>query len=311
MSQFPVIAVVGSGAVGGYYGAKLAKAGHDVHFLMRGDYETVAREGLRVRSCDGDFALSPQTIHVYDDSRRMPKADLVIVALKSTAPNAGDLVEPLVKDNTAILTLQNGLGNEERLAERFGPTRILGGLAFVCINRIAPGVIHHMEHGLVRLGEFTGGDSPRARAIVERFVASGVKCEVLDSLLYGRWLKLVWNIPFNGLGAALDLTTDRLVGSEAGLSIVRRLMEEVIEAALAHGLTFRPDLIEHQIALTREMGAYRTSMQIDREESRPMEVEAIFAEPLRRARERGVAAPTLQSLLDLLRVVDAASTAAR
>ena len=304
----PTLAVVGAGAVGGYYGGRLAQHGHDVHFLLRSDYDAVRKNGLTVESRDGDFVLPPETVRVYDDPRRMPRADLVIVTLKSTANDQFEpLIAPLVKEDTAILTLQNGLGNEERLAELFGARRVLGGMAFVCINRAGPGVIRHTDHGIIRLGDFSPpGRSERASRIAAMFNGSRVKCEVLDDLRWGRWQKLTWNVPFNGLGAALDLTTDRLIASDEGRRLVAGLIREVIDAARADGVELPASLVETQINNTLTMGAYRSSMQIDRQEKRPMEVEAILGEPLRRAKAKGVAVPILEALYHWARVVDAA-----
>ena len=304
----PTIAVVGAGAVGGYYGARLAQHGHDVHFLLRSDYETVRSRGLVVESCDGNFSLSAKDVRVYDDPRRMPGADLVVVTLKSTSNDQFEkLITPLVKDGTVILTLQNGLGNEERLAELFGAGRVLGGMAFVCINRVGPGRISHTDHGVIRLGDFTPpGRSPRAERIAALFNASRIKCEVLDDLRWGRWQKLTWNIPFNGLGATFDLTTDRLIGSDDGRRMVADLIREVIAAARADGVELPESLVETQINNTTTMGPYRSSMQVDRQEGRPMEVEAILGEPLRRAHAHGVATPILEGLYRAARVVDGA-----
>jgi 2-dehydropantoate 2-reductase len=308
--EHPVIAIVGAGAVGGYYGARLAQHGHDVHFLLRGDYAAVRDNGWTVESCDGDFQLP--RVRVYNDAREMPKADLVVVTLKSTSNDQFEpLVGPLVKESTAILTIQNGLGNEDRLGELFGAGRVLGGMAFACINRVSPGLIRHTDHGIIRMGEFVGtsktpGRSARAERIAAMFNASNVKCEVLGDLRYGRWQKLVWNIPFNGLGSALDLTTDRLIGTEEGRRLVAALMREVIAAARADGVTLPDELVETQINNTTTMGSYRSSMQVDRNEGRPMEVEAILGEPLRRAKAKGVATPILEGLYRGARVVDAA-----
>ena len=228
------IAVVGAGALGGYYGARLAQHGKPVHFLLRSDYETVRNNGLVVESCSGNFQLPSDQLHVYYDPHQMPKVDLVLVTLKTTANDQFEpLIRPLLKEDTAILTIQNGLGNEDRLAELFGPQRILGGMAFVCINRAGPGVIHHTAHGIIRLGEFNGGPSERASRIAEMFKASQVQCEVLADLKFGRWSKLVWNIPFNGLGAVLDLATDRLLDNEHGMQLLTALMTEVTAAAAA------------------------------------------------------------------------------
>lgn len=305
LSDRPIIGIVGAGAVGGYYGARLAQHGHDVHFLLRCDYDVIRRDGWKVQSIAGDFRLAPGQTRIYKNVRDIRRCDLVIVALKTTANDQFDpLIRTLLKDDTAILTLQNGLGNEDQLAELFGPQRILGGLAFVCANRLAPGVIHHIDHGMIRLGEFGGGPSERASRIARMFQTSNVPCEVLDDLRAGRWSKLVWNAPFNGLGAVLDLTTDRLIEDEAGVQLVSAIMREVIAAARGLGLTMPPDMIERMIRHTRTMGAYRSSMQIDRQSRRAMEVEAILGEPLRQAAKAGVHTPNLQLLYRLVKLID-------
>lgn len=302
----PRIAVVGSGAVGGYYGGRLAQHGHDVHFLLRSDYEAVRAGGWMVTSCDGDFVLPPQSLRVYNDPADMPKADLVFVTLKATANGQYErLIAPLLKPDTAVLTVQNGLGNEERLAELFGARRVLGGMAFACINRVGPGAIHHMDHGVIRLGEFGGGPSPRAGAVAALFRASKIACEVLPDLRFGRWQKLVWNVPFNGLGAAMDCTTDQLMGPGPGVGLVRELMAEVVAAAKGNGVDLPAGIVEKQIENTRTMGAYKSSMQVDRQAGRPMEVEAILGEPLRAAGRAGVATPLLATVYRMVSAVDA------
>src|SRR5690554_2094210 len=141
----PVIAVIGAGAIGAYYGGRLAHAGHAVHFLLRSDYEHVRAHGWTIRSCDGDFTLPAERLHVYHDPADMPRADLVLITLKTTANDQlPALVRPLLKEQTLLLTLQNGLGGDELLAETFGPQRVLGGLAFICANRGQPGEILHL-----------------------------------------------------------------------------------------------------------------------------------------------------------------------
>jgi len=305
LPERPVIAVVGAGAVGGYYGLRLARAGFEVRFLLRGDYEAVVSNGWRVRSVAGDFDMPPGSTRVFRDPSAIGRADLVVVTLKATAnEDLGRLVGPLVGEGTAILTLQNGLGSEETLAEQFGAERVMGGLAFVCINRTAPGVIEHLSHGLVKLGDFVGGDTPRARQVSGWFRAAGIECEVLKSVAEGRWEKLVWNIPFNGLGALLDAPTDRLVGCDAGLRLVRGLMDEVVRIAASAGVSLPPDLPEFHIRRTVKMGAYQTSMQIDRRMGRPLEIEAILGRPLKIAQINSIDAPLLGMLYDLLSIVN-------
>jgi 2-dehydropantoate 2-reductase len=303
----PSIAIVGAGALGGYYGARLAQHGHEVHFLIRGDYDAVRKNGLVVRSCNGDFTLPPNRVKAYRSPADMPKVDLVVVTLKTTSNDQIEsLVRPLLHETTTVLTLQNGLGNEDHLARLFGPARILGGIAFVCINRKGPGVIEHTSHGLIRVGSFAGGAAdPRAAQVARFFTESQVRCETVENLLATRWLKLAWNIPFNGLGAVMDLTTDRLIGTQAGEALVRTLIAEVIAAAAADGVVLPPDTIDNQINPTREMGAYRSSMQVDRQEHRPLEFEAILGEPLRRAKAKGVATPLLESVYAMSGAVSA------
>jgi 2-dehydropantoate 2-reductase len=294
------IAIIGAGALGGYYGARIAQHGHDVGLLLRSDYHHVRQHGLSVRSVSGDFTLRPEQVRVYDDPAAMPKADLVIVTLKSTENRQFQrLITPLLHEETAILTLQNGLGNEDDLARLFGAGRVLGGIAFVCINRIGPGQLHHTEPGFIRLGEFATdvGRSARAERIAEMFNQSNVKASVIDGPVRGaRWAKLVWNIPFNGLGALLDATTDQLLATDDGTALVRAIMQETIAAAAADGIVLPREMPDQQIAATRGMGAYRTSTQVDRQTGRPMEIDAIFGRPLAVARRGGVPAPLLQFL---------------
>jgi 2-dehydropantoate 2-reductase len=198
---FPVkIAVVGCGAVGSYYGARLARAGHKVHFLLRSDYEAVRRNGVRIRSTEGDFEVRPQCARQPEE---IGPADLVLIGLKTTANDQFPrLLPPLVGPGTAVLTLQNGLGNEEQLARLFPGDQILGGLCFVCLNRIAPGIIRHIGYGQVALGEFGRPPEPRTHDLAGRFNEADVPCSVTDNLARAHWEKLVWNIPFNGLGVA-------------------------------------------------------------------------------------------------------------
>ena len=298
------IAVVGAGAVGGYYGARLAQHGLDLHFLLRADYDAVAREGWKIQSVDGDFDLRPNQMHVYRRAEQMPVVDLVIVALKTTSNDQfQSLIGPLIGEKTRIVTLQNGLGNEQMLAELFGGRRVLGGLAFTCINRTGPGQIRHMDHGLIRLGCYEPGHESDAAAIADLFNRSKIRCEVLADLRYGRWEKLIWNVPFNGLGAALDLTADRLIANSHGTSLVTDLMGEIIATARSIGVELPAELIRLKIEQTRTMGAYKTSMQIDRQCGRPMEIEAIIAKPLAIAREQGVATPLLAVLYHALTVL--------
>lgn len=312
------IAVVGCGAVGSYYGSMLSRSGQDVHFLLRSDYEQVRRNGVQVLSPKGDFNARPSCARSPEE---IGTCDVVLIALKTTANELfPQLLPPLVGPETAMVTLQNGLGNEEALARLFPAEQILGGLCFVCLNRTAPGVVRHLDHGLIVLGEFQRWPEPRTHDIASAIRHAGVTCKVTDKLARAHWEKLVWNIPFNGLGVASAaglevvsgarrdvsgvgecLTTDKLLGEARWELLVRELMLEVIAAANALGLAVSESLADKQIERTRTMGAYKASTLLDFELGRPLELESLFLEPLRQAQQAGVATPRLETLCEVLR----------
>lgn len=284
-----IIGIVGAGALGLYYGALLQRGGHEVRFLLRRDLDAIRTQGLRVTSPAGDFHL--RQVQGYPDPAAMGEVDLVLVGLKTFANQHFEgLIGPLLGPKTCILTLQNGLGNEESLARLFGAERVLGGIAFLCSNRGEPGVVHHLDQGRIRLGEFRGGHSLRAATLAETFRQAGLDCEAVADLRKARWEKLVWNIPFNGLCALTGATTAELLAHRPGRAQVRALMDEVVAAANAQGLSAPIDagFAERMLRVTEGMGPYRPSMMIDRQEGRPLELEAIYAIPLARAKDKGV-----------------------
>ena len=291
------VAIVGSGAVGLYYGARLASAGEDVRFLLRSDFAAISRDGLKVASVHGDLDL-PQ-MKAYRSAAEIGPVDLVIVAWKATSNDQlAAVLPPLLHTNTQVLTLQNGLGNCESLAAIVGPGRVLGGLCFVCINRSAPGEVVHSAGGRVSLGEWQPDGTGRAAELERRFKAAKIQVVAVDDLAKAQWDKLVWNIPFNGLSVAEGgVTTDRLLATPQGEAELRALMGEVVAAAQALGLDLSEDLIDFHIERTRPMGPYRTSSMIDFVEGREVEVGPIWDEPLRRARAAGVAMPLTEQLL--------------
>jgi len=284
------IAVIGSGAVGSFYGARLGRAGHDVRFLMRRDYEAVRRNGLTVRSCDGDFRFPAK---VFARSEEIGPVDLVICALKTTALDAAPgLIRPCLGPDTEVLALMNGLGVEDRFAQWFGAERVFGGLAFVCINRGEPGVVNHYGYGRVAIGHFRD-DAARARRIAALFAEAGFETSVPPSLLQARWEKLVWNIPFSTLAvSAGGVPTSRIMADEGLRGLARLLMTEVIAAGNADGCHIEEEpLIRKMFEDTATMGDYRPSMLIDYVEKKPLEVESILGEPVRRALRLGVPVP--------------------
>ena len=204
------VAVIGAGAVGSYYGARLAQAGHDVRFLLRRDYDAVAERGLRIESHHGDFALEHPAI--TRDPAAIGPVDWVLCGLKTTVlDDAAALIRPCLAPETRVLAIMNGLGIEERLAASLGTERVFGGLAFTCINRGKPGVIHHIEYGQVGIAHLRDDPAELDRALA-LWQDATVEVTRQPSLLRARWEKLCWNVPFNGLTvAAGGVSTEAIV----------------------------------------------------------------------------------------------------
>jgi len=300
MKEPPRYAIVGSGALGGYYGAKLAHSGCDVHFLMRSDLDAVRRNGLTILSKEGDLHLPK--VNACPSPQEIGPCDIVIIALKTTSNSAlPSLIPPLLGPDTAVVTLQNGLGNEEFLASHFGARRVMGGLCFVCLNRTAPGTVTHLGHGMLSIGEFKGPPQDRTMRLVTDFQRAGIEAKAVQSLITERWRKLVWNIPFNGLGIAAAANVAQVLNDPHLHAAARALMAEIIQAAAAQGYAIRPDFIDSQIESSWPMGDYRSSSQVDYESGREIEVESIWGEPLRQARAAGAGTPRLEFLYALLR----------
>ena len=301
--------IIGTGAIGGYYGARLQQSGCDVHFLLRSDYEPVKKHGLVVESVAGDITL-PQ-VNAYNNPKDMPPVDVVVIALKTTQNyQLAELMPPL-QEGAVILTLQNGLGIEADMTQLVPSQQIMGGLCFICSNKTGPGHICHLDYGKIQLGAYSATHQQRAltanmMAIAEDFRRAKISIEITDDLFVARWRKLVWNVPYNGLSVVLDATTDELMADPAVKARIYTLMTEVITvantwvdhlAATADAtrqipLTWATQMLE----ATTRMQPYRTSMKIDFDEGRPLEVEAILGNPVRAAAQLGVAIPEMERL---------------
>jgi len=300
ISGMKSFAIIGTGAVGGYYGGLLQKGGLDVHFLLHNDYEYVKQNGLTVDSVNGDFRL-PQ-VNAYNDPQKMPHCDVVIVSLKTTANRHLKNILPYVlKEDGVVLTLQNGLGPEEEIAAIVGPERVFGGLCFLCSNKIGPGHIHHVDYGLITPGEYRAdglpaGITPRLEQLGAAMQSAGLSIQLIEDLPLARWKKLVWNIPFNGLSVTKNCLTDVLMNNPEILALCRTLMEEVAAASAACARPIEPAFIEKMMSYTERMAPYAPSMKLDFDRENPMEVEAIYGNPVRAAKAAGVSMPETEKL---------------
>ena len=292
------IAIVGTGALGGWYAGLLAEAGHEVHCLARSDQAAITRDGLTLRHKGAQRVV--RVASATTDAARIGPCDLVVVTIKSTSNDAlPSLVGPLLEKQTLVVTLQNGMGNVEALAKLLPAGRIVAGLCFVCINRLAPAVIDTTLAGYVRMAAAEGPINPAVQKCVEVFAGAGVDCQAEASLEAVLWKKLCWNIPFNGLSiAGGGITTDLILADPALNERAYLLMKEVQAAAIARGHGFEDTHIKRQFVVTVGMGPYRPSSLIDFLEGREVEVNGIWGEPLRRGLAAGVAMPETQRLVD-------------
>ena len=293
------VAIVGTGAVGGFYGGMLARAGADVRFLFRSTFEDVMKDGLSLvlHASNENFYVEP--LQTYRDSSEIGICHWVIVAAKATANvKLGEILSPLVDENTSLLTLQNGMGNVERLVELFGDRRtIVGGLCFTCINRTSPTVVESIFPGYVQFGQVGQPLSSKARDIMGAFAEAGVDAREAAFLDEALWRKLCWNVPFNGLSvAAGGITTDKILADSTLARRARSLMEELQEVAYELGVEIEDRFLDRQFTLTEPMGPYKPSSLIDFLAGREVEVDAIWGEPLRRGELAGVPMPELKKL---------------
>jgi 2-dehydropantoate 2-reductase len=302
-------AVLGTGAVGGFYGARLQRAGSEVHFLCHRDLDQVRQRGLRIESCEGDFTLSP--VNAYGDVQEMPACDVVIVALKTTQNHLlPSLLPPVLKDDGIVLLLQNGLGGEEWVAELVGSDRVMAGLCFISSNKIGPGHIAHLDYGFIQIADYASNYQPqgitsRMRQIKADFEQAGIAILMSEDLLLARWQKLVWNIPFNGLSVVLNATTDQMMADPHVRLLVEKMMGEVVQGAAAYGRQITSDFAQDMLRKTEKMAPYRTSMMLDYKHHRPLEVEAIVGNPLRAAQKAGVTLPRIEMIYHQLLFLDA------
>lgn len=296
-------AVVGTGAIGGYYGAKLAHAGHEVHFLLHSDYEYVRTHGLRVRSCNGDFSL-PQ-VRAYADTQSMPKADVVLVGLKSTNQHLlKSLLPPLLHPATLVVLIQNGIGLEADVQQWFPNTALAAGLAFICSAKTQPGTISHQCYGSINLGNYSCTDTALIHQVLADFIEAGIDARQVE-YHEARWRKAVWNMPFNGMTVALQTQTDRLLKNPATRQLIYEQMMEVIGAANALGINgLDENFAQKMMQMTDDMVPYSPSMRLDFDFHRPMEIEYIYTRPIAEARSAGFDMPRLEMLERELRFID-------
>lgn len=294
--------VFGTGAVGAYYGGRLAEQGNTVHFLARSDYEMIKASGLKINSPRGDiFLKSPSVFNTIDE---IPPSDIVIVALKTTGNNIlKKQISPLIHKNTALLVLQNGLGMEEEFQTWFPENPVLGGMCFICSRKVSPGIIEHQDYGLMTLGALNPKQKQLRDEIGRLMDNASIPITLVDDLHEARWRKLLWNIPYNGLTVALDCNTQDIMTNPDARHLIKVLMEEVIAGAAACGYFIEQDAVEKMLSFTDKMTAYEPSMKLDFNYKRAMEIEYMYDRPLEEAASKGTVMKSVSMLRDQLKYI--------
>ncbi|MGK0290554.1 MAG: 2-dehydropantoate 2-reductase [bacterium] len=304
-NQFqPTVLVIGTGAIGGLYAGKLSQTGARVITLCRSDYDVVKEKGFEVQSKPfGDFSFIPDQV-VQNLNEVQEEIDFILVTTKVLPEiDIPTLIQPVVTEKTSIILLQNGVEIEQPIQEAFPNNEVISGLAFVCVTRIAPGKIVHADYGRITLGKYPSGSSENVKKIAQLYQSVGVDCEASDDIVTARWKKLVWNAPFNPLSVISGgKNTAEMLANEQTARMAELVMNEVCDIAKAVGSELLSSIVSANLEATKVMKPYKTSMLLDYEAGRPMEIEAITGSVVSIAKRENVTVPHLEMLYALLKI---------
>jgi 2-dehydropantoate 2-reductase len=302
----PSILVVGAGAIGAFFGSALARQGAAVSVVCRSDYDAVKQGGYDIRSpLLGDHRFQPHA--VYRDVAECPNPpDYLLLTSKVLGSiDRVALIRPAVGAHTVIVLIQNGVDIEQEITDAFPTNELLSCLAFIGAGREPAGVVVHQSFGWLMMGKYPRGTPPAAERLAALFEASGVGCKLTDDVVTARWQKAMWNATFNPIsimGGVLDTAT--ILKTPQNVAFVRQAMQEVCDVAAANGHPLPPKLIDQLLATTGAMAAYKTSMALDYEQGRPMEIEAILGNTVRAGRKAGASMPALESIYALAKMIE-------
>ena len=296
-------AVIGTGAIGGFYGGRLMRAGNEVNFLLHTDYEYVRENGLQIDSCDGSFHLDH--VKAFRKTADMPEVDVILVCLKSTREHLlKEMLPPIIKNNPLVVLIQNGIGLENDLHAIFPELQIAAGLAFICSGKVGPGHIDHQCYGSINIGNYSCHDDALMNQFISDLRAAEIEVNTVE-YLEARWKKAVWNMPFNGMTVALDTMTNKLLENPSTRQLIRDQMMEVVGAAKALGVNGVDEaFVEKMIQMTDAMTPYKPSMKLDFDNHRPMEIDYLYSKGIQQAANAGYHMHKLEMLEQELRFLE-------
>jgi 2-dehydropantoate 2-reductase len=256
------ILMVGAGAVGGYFGALLHQSGADITFLVRPrTYEAIREKGLIVESYKGKIAVQPKIALERDLT---PSFDLIILGVKCyDLDKVFQQIRPIIASNTLLMTLQNGVDTEERLAQEFGRENIIGGVAFITSKLIEPGRIGHYKRGIITVGELDGKETARIKKIHDVLAGAKITSNITHDIMKKKWEKLCWNATFNPLSVLLDGPVSKILDSPGALDVIHQVISELIEIAKQSGVGVHPDIARETIENSQGLKDFHTSMYED------------------------------------------------
>ncbi len=296
------IAVVGAGGVGGYFGGRLAAAGVDVAFVARGPHLNAIQErGLRVDSVKGDFTVS---VTAYEDPADIGPCEFVLYCVKSYDTDSAAMgLRPLIGPNTAVVSLQNGIDNEARLAAIIGAEHVVGGAAFIFASIVEPGVVAHTG-GPARLvfGELDGSRTPRIEQLLAACRRGGVDADVPADVRLTLWTKFAFICATAGMTSAVRLPLGDIRDCEESWLMFRRIVAEVAELASVEGVALEGNVVEQQIGFAAALPPESySSLYNDLVSGRRMELEALHGTVVRKARHHGLPVPANEAVYSVLR----------
>jgi len=288
------IVVMGSGGTGGYFGAKLARAGEDVTFVARGAHlESIRAQGLRVRSAvDGEWVVNAPAVEKIEGQ---PAADIVLFCVKSfDTEAAAAVIKPVVGPETGVLSIQNGVDNEDKLVGILGEGHVLGGMAQVFATIESPGVIRHVQLGRIVFGEMNGRDTPRARAFLSACQRAAIPAEISERVVQTLWQKYVMLTAHAGMTAVTRCPAGVVRSLPETRLMYRRLLEEMLAIARAAGIALDGGYIEQSFKMLDGMAEnFGSSLQYDLSQGKRLELEALHGHAVRLGERYGVPTPTL------------------
>lgn len=298
------IAVMGSGAVGGYFGAKLSAAGNEVAFIARGKHlAALQANGLRVDSPNGDLLI--RRAQFTSTPERVGKVDLILFCVKSyDTESAAEAIAPMVSERSQILSLQNGIDNPDKLAQVYGRGSIFPAVVYVGAQLSSPGVITHSNGGRIIFGQMDSAIGDEAKNLLRTLTTAGIPSEASAEIRWVQWSKLLWNAPFCAISGLTGANTKQIVESESLHRLALDCMAEVRNAAQTQGIDLQHSLFAEVMNFSRGLGEFKPSLLQDLEAKKPLEYEAFNGIVVKLLEAVGQLAPINQTFFAVLSYLD-------